>query len=63
MEIYENEIGRVNVVNRFVAENGNALPLGVILCFGALIGWRCWNSRRVNSARCAFLAFQNAVTA
>ena len=63
MEIYENENDQVEAVERFFAENGKALAVGVILGVGALIGWRYWNSHQVDSARSASLAYQNAVTA
>ena len=61
MEI-NNENDQVEALKSFFAENGKALAVGVILGIGALVGWRYWNSHRVDTARDASMAYENAVS-
>ncbi|ROP63094.1 putative negative regulator of RcsB-dependent stress response [Enterobacter sp. BIGb0383] len=62
MEIYENENDQVGALKRFLAENGKALVVGVVLGIGGLLGWRYWTSHQADAASAASLSYQRAVS-
>nr|WP_233356501.1 MULTISPECIES: tetratricopeptide repeat protein [unclassified Brenneria] len=45
-------------MRRFLAENGKALVVGVVLGVGALIGWRFWLNHQSNSVLASSTSYQ-----
>ncbi|KAA8995733.1 tetratricopeptide repeat protein [Affinibrenneria salicis] len=58
MEVYTTENEQVDALRRFLAENGKALVVGVVLGIGALVGWRYWQSHQTNSMMTSSSAFE-----
>ncbi len=60
MEIYDHENEQVDAMNRFFAENGKALAVGVVFGIGALVGWRYWKSHENSNMMAASQSYQEA---
>ncbi|MBJ7223881.1 MULTISPECIES: YfgM family protein [unclassified Brenneria] len=58
MEVYTTENEQVDALRRFLAENGKALVVGVVLGVGALIGWRFWLNHQSNSVLASSTSYQ-----
>ncbi|WP_409306559.1 YfgM family protein [Pectobacterium sp. B1J-3] len=58
MEVYTTENEQVDALRRFLAENGKALVVGVVLGVGALVGWRFWQNHQSTSAMSASTSYQ-----
>ncbi|MFC3396401.1 YfgM family protein [Brenneria rubrifaciens] len=58
MEAYTTENEQVDTLRRFLAENGKALVVGVVLGVGALVGWRIWQSNQSDNAMAASASYQ-----
>ncbi|PWC18787.1 YfgM family protein [Brenneria corticis] len=58
MEVYTTENEQVDALRRFLAENGKALVVGVVLGVGALVGWRFWQNHQSDSAMAASVSYQ-----
>ncbi|RLM26363.1 hypothetical protein BIY29_05975 [Brenneria alni] len=58
MEVYTTENEQVDALRRFLAENGKALIVGVVLGVGALVGWRFWQNNQSNSAMASSTSYQ-----
>ena len=58
MEVYTTENEQVDALRRFLAENGKALVVGVVLGVGALVGWRFWQSHQNDSVMAASSSYQ-----
>ncbi|MEH2922373.1 YfgM family protein [Samsonia erythrinae] len=58
MEVYTTENEQVDALRRFLAENGKALVVGVVLGVGALVGWRFWQNHQSESTLAASASYQ-----
>ncbi|WP_340615695.1 YfgM family protein [Xenorhabdus entomophaga] len=48
MQVYTTETEQVDAIKRFFVTNGKYLAVGLVLGFGALVGWRYWQTHQTN---------------
>lgn len=63
MEVYSNENEQADALRRFIASNGKALAVGVIIGIAALGGWRYWSGHEDSSAKAVSAQYQQLTSA
>lgn len=60
MEVYTTENEQVDAIRNFFKENGKAIVVGIVIGFGALFGWRYWQSHQTENMARASISYQQA---
>lgn len=63
MEVYSSENEQREALMRFLADNGKALVIGVIIGIAALVGWRYWHNHQNDEMMASSAAWQQVNTA
>ena len=63
MEVYSSENEQREALMRFLADNGKALVIGVIIGIAALVGWRYWHNHQNDEMMASSASWQQVNTA
>lgn len=63
MEVYSSENEQREALMRFLADNGKALVIGVVIGIAALVGWRYWHNHQNDAMMASSAAWQQVNTA
>ena len=58
MDVYKTDEEQIESLRKFWDENGTSIVLGLVLGLGALLGWRWWQTSRLEKAEAASGMFQ-----
>lgn len=58
MEVYTTENEQIDAIKRFIANNGKALLIGLVIGVGAIIGWNYWQSHQAKSLQESAQSFE-----
>ena len=63
MEVYSSENEQREALGRFLADNGKALVIGVVIGIAALVGWRYWHNHQNDAMMASSASWQQVNTA
>jgi len=63
VEVYSSENEQREALGRFLADNGKALVIGVVIGIAALVGWRYWHNHQNDAMMASSASWQQVNTA